>query len=435
MSLRDRTIESCVRTIHERNARIRAVISLLDRPLFDEGAQRDGPLAGVPYVLKDCWDTEGIATTGGSWRHRDRVPSESGPLFKALLRSGAALVGKSNLCDLAFSNESDNHLIGATCNPLDVTRTAGGSTGGGAAAVASGMAAFDWGGDFGGSIRTPAACCGVTGLRLSQEVWPGSKEQFPLLAPFFQPMMGYGPIAQTAADCRVVVRALSSLRRDVGAPSLSRDSVLLYAPDAACTAQWPTFVGDAALLLMRAGVKMEIERTLPPPSVVNDIFNEYLSSHLDEFASTGELPVREAIPAVFLALASRGRLDKRVHPNTAILLALVQAGALTIYRDQKRADKAVARLREAMRDVWRTRLVVAPTSTIPPPKHGRGFLEWRWQAFTKLGNLTDSTSIAIPFGRFDDGLPRSLQILGPPGSEDAVLDLAETLERAMVERS
>jgi Asp-tRNA(Asn)/Glu-tRNA(Gln) amidotransferase A subunit family amidase len=83
-----------------------------------------------------------------------------------------------------------------------------------------------------------------------------------------------------------------------------------------------------------------------------------------------------------------------------------------------------------MRDVWKTRLVVAPTMTLPPPHHGRAVLAWRWQAFTKLGNLTDSTCIAIPFGRFAScGLPRSLQVMGPPGSEEAVLDLAERLER------
>src|ERR1700722_3890141 len=167
---------------------MRAVLRVLDEPQRDERASDSAPLFGVPYVLKDTWDTAGIITTGGSWRHRERVPYESGSIHRVLAEAGAVLLGKSNMPDLALSTESDNHLVGATSNPFDPTRTAGGSTGGGAAAVAMGMAAFDWGGDFGGSIRSPAACCGIVGIRMSSVAWPSSKEQFPELAEFFLPM-------------------------------------------------------------------------------------------------------------------------------------------------------------------------------------------------------------------------------------------------------
>jgi Asp-tRNA(Asn)/Glu-tRNA(Gln) amidotransferase A subunit family amidase len=79
--------------------------------------------------------------------------------------------------------------------------------------------------------------------------------------------------------------------------------------------------------------------------------------------------------------------------------------------------------------IWNSgRIVIAPTATISPPKHGRALFTRNWQAFTKLGNLTDATAAAIPFGRFATGLPRSIQIMGPPGSEEAVLDLAEKIE-------
>lgn len=432
MSLADVSVDACRRAIRAKNGEIRAVLSVLREPERDSAAPPSAPLFGVPYVLKDCWDTGGIHTTGGSWRHRDRIPHESGPLHRALAKAGAVLLGKSNLSDLCFSPESDNHLIGATRNPFDLSRTAGGSTGGGAAAVATGMAAFDWGGDFGGSIRMPAACCGVTGLRLSQAAWPGTSEQFPRLSPFFLPMLGYGPLARTVGDCRVVMNALwPTLRAEVGTVTMKEDDAVIYAPDSKCTGEWPTFVADAAHALMREGVRFEIARTLPPPFAVNDLFNAYLSAHLDEFASTDELPVREALPAVAMALASRGILDRRVHPNTAVLLALVQLGNLTLYRQKKRAADDVAALRDAAHAVWKKgRLIVAPTSTQSPPRLGRAYRAWTWQAYTKLGNLLDATSIAIPFGRFASGMPRSIQVLGPPGSESAVLALAERLERA-----
>ncbi len=429
MELRDYTVLGCRRAIRAKNGDLKALLRVLDEPQVDADAASDAPLRGVPYVLKDTWDTAGIITTGGSWRHRERVPRTSGAVHRVLSASGAVMLGKSNLPDLALSNESDNHLLGATQNPLDPTRTAGGSTGGGAAAIASGMAAFDWGGDFGGSIRTPAACCGIAGIRLSSAAWPLSSEQFPELAPFFRPMLGMGPLAASVEGCRTVMRAARALRADVGTSRSRSDDVIVYGPDAATIGAWPTFVSDIAARLLEAQVRFDVDRTLPPPSAVNELFNGYLCAHLDELSSTGELPHREALPAVLFALAANGRLDRRVHRNTAALLALVQLGNLTVYRDAKRFDSGVSALRHAARAIWDAqRLIVAPTATIPPPKHGRALFSWTWQAFTKLGNLTDSTAIAIPFGRFDSGLPRSIQIMGPPGSEEAVLDLAAKLE-------
>jgi amidase len=429
MQLTDYRVEECRSAIHARNGEVRALLRVLDEPQRDPRASRDAPLYGVPYVLKDTWDTAGIITTGGSWRHRERVPRESGSIHRVLAGAGAVMLGKSNMPDLALSNESDNHLVGATNNPFDPTRTAGGSTGGGAAAIATGMAAFDWGGDFGGSIRTPAACCGITGIRLSSAAWPASREQFPALAEFFQPMLGMGPLAKTVEGCRLVMRAARALRADVGTPSIKPSDMVLYAPDAATLGEWPTFVSDVALRLMTLGARFDVDRTLPPPSRVNNLFNGYLSAHLDELHTTNEISVADATAAVFLGLASRGRLDRRIHANTGAILALVQTGNLTIYRDPSHFDPAVGKLRRAMDAIWsKGKLVIAPTATIPPPKHGRAVFAWNWQAFTKLGNLTDSTACAIPFGTFASGLPRSLQVMGPPGSEEAVLDLAARLE-------
>ncbi len=429
MDLSNYRVEDCRRAIHARNGEVNALLRVLDEPQRDVHAPANAPLFGVPYVLKDTWDTAGIITTGGSWRHRERVPRESGSIHRVLAGAGAVLLGKSNMPDLALSTESDNHLVGATSNPFDATRTAGGSTGGGAAAVATGMAAFDWGGDFGGSIRSPAACCGIVGIRMSSSAWPAAKEQFPQLAEFFLPMLGMGPLARTVDGCRVVMRAARALRADVGTPTTRPNEVALYAPDEATKGEWPTFVSDVALRLMSAGIRFDIDRTLPPPPVVNDLFNAYLCAHMDELKSTNELAVPEAVAAVALGLASQGRLDRRVHMDTAALLVLVQTGNLTIYRNPSRFDAAVGRLRHAMDAIWsKGRLVVAPTATVPAPKHGRGIFTRNWQSFTKLGNLTDATAVALPFGRYANGLPRSIQVMGPPGSEEAVLDLAAKLE-------
>jgi Asp-tRNA(Asn)/Glu-tRNA(Gln) amidotransferase A subunit family amidase len=425
------TVESCRRVISQRNGELRAVLRLVDPPVFDPSAPADAPLAGLPFVLKDTWDTAGIVTTGGSYRHRTRIPAASAPAFEALLRAGAVLLGKSNIGDMAFSAESDNHLIGTTRNPHDPSRTAGGSTGGGAAAVASGMAAFEWGTDFGGSIRIPAAFCGVVGLRLSASTWPVETHHFPRVSPVFWPFLGMGPLARDVEMCRRVLSAVPSLRR-VGAPAtpMEKSRVALYPPDRFTRRAWRSFAVDAKAALSRAGVAVDDARELPSPTSVAHAFDGYLCAHFKDFVGSDELSLREGVAAAVLGIASGGRLDKRLHPKGATLFALVALGHLTLFRNPAAATSVVEDVRAAFRRVWdRGTLIVAPTTTVPASRHGRTAFDFRLLSFVKVGNVVDATALALPFGRFPNGLPRSLQILGPPGSEDAVLDLAARLEQ------
>ncbi len=429
------TVEACSEAIRSRNAEINALITVLDVPEQDTSASA-GPLAGVPYVLKDTWDTAGIVTTGGSLRHKTRVPSVSSHAHRALRKSGAVLLGKSSLGDLAFSAESNNHILGPVRNPFDLSRTAGGSTGGGAAAVATGMAAFDWGTDFGGSIRTPAAFCGIVGLRLSNAIWPVNQEHFPRIPKRFWPMCGMGPLTRTVAGARRLVEAMSELRVDSKTPAVDGSRVVIYGPDASHRGEWPTFVGDATRLLIAAKTDFSVDRSLPSPSAVNELFNAYLCSHYEELITSEEMSIREGIGAVLLGLASQGRLDKRIHPNTGILFGLIAVGGLVRYRDGARYDDELEQFRNQVRRVWDSgALIVTPTCSISPPKHNRAAFAHSIQTFTKFGNLTDATGIALPAGRFANGLPRSLQIMGPPGSEMAVLRLAEQLETAQTRLS
>jgi Asp-tRNA(Asn)/Glu-tRNA(Gln) amidotransferase A subunit family amidase len=296
--------------------------------------------------------------------------------------------------------------------------------------VALGMAAFDWGGDFAGSIRMPAGFCGIAGVRLSNEAWPTDDEHFPDMPKVFQELLGWGPLARTIEGCRAVIRATRPhLRANGMPPPMHEDEVVVYAPDARTIGRWPTFFGDVALALNATGVRYERDRRLPSPVRVNALFNEYLCANFDAFVGSGELPFREALPAVALGLLSQGRLDRRVHPNTGVLLASSYLGSVSIYRDKSRPQRALDALRDTARQIWgERRLIVAPMATLPAPKHGRAGLERGLQTFCKLGNLIDATAAVVPFGRFDGGLPRSLQILGPPGSEESVMSLAARLE-------
>jgi Asp-tRNA(Asn)/Glu-tRNA(Gln) amidotransferase A subunit family amidase len=446
------SVEGCRARIRARNDELNAVLRVLDPPQVDPEAEANAPLAGVPYVLKDTWDTAGIVTTGGSWRHRERVPEVSSHSHRALAGAGAVLLGKSNLCDLAFSAESDNHMRGPVRNPHDLQRTAGGSTGGGAAAVADGMAAFDWGTDFGGSIRAPAAFCGVVGLRLSHAAWPVGIEHFPRISPFFWDFCGMGPLTKTVPGARRVTHAVSAALRDPTKKHVAMDPgrVVIYAPDRAHEGEWPTFTEDTIRLLDHAGIAYAITRTLPSPSTVNALFTEYLASHFKELIAGDELPVLQALPAVLLALVSGGRFDKRVHRNTALLFAGT-AGLSLRFRNRERPARALAKLCADASAIWeRGTLILTPTCTARPPRHGGTAWAYRLMTFCKLGNMTDATGLALPFGSYPEraserrgwsrwsrepvvspAMPRSLQILGPPGSENAVLDFAEHLETAI----
>lgn len=422
-------VERCRSRIELRNDTLHAVLTAVE-PVAT--ANPTGPLANVPYVLKDTWDTEGITTTGGSWRYRHRIPTSSSHVHRALEDAGAILLGKSNLCDLAFSTESDNHMRGPVRNPFDPSRTAGGSTGGGAAAVADGMAAFEWGSDFGGSIRGPAAFCGIVGLRLSAKAWPVGFHHFPRLPPFFWDMCGMGPLTRTVDGARAVVNAVKDrLRKPVPIPKLDKDRVVIWTPDRAHDDDWPSFMADVGARLHEVGVGWSIDERLPTPTQINALFNEYLASHFGEFIRNDDFPLATALPAVLLGLVSGGRLDRRVHPNTGMLLTAV-AALRGVYRDKARAEARRAEAIGHLDDIFASgALVVSPTVTVKPPKHGRGAFTVRSMSFCKYGNLADATGLAVPFGSFPGtpALPRSIQIMGPAGSEDAVLDLGARLSQ------
>src|SRR5262249_53860413 len=147
--------------------------------------------------------------------------------------------------------------------------------------------------------------------------WPVEHDHFPRIAPFFWDLCGMGPITRDVEGARTVMRALrSSLRRVVLEPKIDPRRVVVWAPDKAHEAEWPTFRGDVGLHLDRLNLTWSVARELPTPSRVNALFTEYLAANFDSLIAGGDLPLAEGVPAVLLALLSRGRLDRRVHPNT-----------------------------------------------------------------------------------------------------------------------
>jgi len=431
-------LEDAIRRIQARNGVLHAFVSTRFERARREAAALDGahdrsPLHGVPYSLKDTWDVAGEITTGGSYRYRDRVPAVDSPVYSSFREAGAVLVGKTNLSDLMIFNESASYVGGVGSNPLDVSRTCGGSSGGAAAAVADGMVAFDWGSDVGGSIRLPAAYCGVLGLRLSSETWPMVGD-FPRLPPSMRWMNGQGPITASLGRMRDVLEAAAPRLRTGAARSFALRGVMLYGPDDRARGQWPSFREDVSPGL-REAIEGEVrtDHGLLEPARAYRIALAMWGSHFEDLLSSDVLTLGEGLRAVASSLLLRGRFgDRRLHPHTAGVLLLIAIGRLSLFRDACRAERDAQRFRDDVSAVWdRGYLLVAPTVAWPAPKHGGSFLNTQLQLYNMPGNLCDATGLAVPFGRFPGGMPRSLQILGPPGSEGIVLDVAERLLRAV----
>jgi aspartyl-tRNA(Asn)/glutamyl-tRNA(Gln) amidotransferase subunit A len=206
---------------------LNAVITTCEeRALARARAGVRGRLAGVPVLIKDLIDTASIRTTYASSIYADHVPARSAPSVSALEAEGAIVVGKANADEFAWGVCGQNSFYGDTVNPIAPDRVAGGSSSGNAAALAAGMVPLALGTDTGGSVRLPAACCGVVGLKTALGAVP-TEGVFPLAASFDT----VGPMARTVADCALAHAVLTAT--EVPAPAIDglRVGVLTAHPD------------------------------------------------------------------------------------------------------------------------------------------------------------------------------------------------------------
>ena len=212
----ERSAEDACREALERleaeNPRINAVVAWDGERALAEARERDGlphvwrgPLHGVPFTAKDLTDATPYATTYGSLAFADNVPGADAACVARLRRAGAVLIGKTNTPEMGARPTTENLLFGITRNPHDETRTPGGSSGGAAAALAAGIGTLAQGSDGGGSIRIPAACCGVVGHKPTRGLVSGA----PATYDAWEGLATNGPIARTVADCALMLEVMA----------------------------------------------------------------------------------------------------------------------------------------------------------------------------------------------------------------------------------
>jgi amidase len=378
------------------------------------------PLFGVPVGIKDVTETKGILTTFGSTLFKGHVPEVDAVVVERLRAAGAIVLGKTNTPEFAFGPNTVNAVFGATRNPWNLARTAGGSSGGSAAALATGMCPIAEGTDLGGSLRGPASHCGVVGFRTT----PGLIPRYPSVLAW-DTYSVEGPMARTVADAALMLSVMAgpdarspisygvdtrALTRAVRAPSV-KGWRIAWTPDlgglVAVDGEVLQVFEGAVAALRGAGARMEA--ACPDMAEVPEIVR--LSRGFLMVARHGDkLPKHRDV------------LQPGLVENTEQGLALTAAD---VARGELLRTVLWNRVREflADRDVW-----VTPTTALPPfplekPLTGRSFLTY---AFSVLG----LPAISVPAGFTKDGLPIGLQIVGKWGGEAAVLRAAAAFEAA-----
>ncbi|MDQ0382288.1 amidase [Amycolatopsis thermophila] len=432
-------VEAHLRRIERVNPEVNAVVTLVaeqalaDAAAADERAARGAelpPLHGIPVAHKDTHETAGIRTTFGSPLHADYVPRRDELVIERMRAAGVITLGKTNVPEFAAGSHTFNPVFGATRNPYDPARSAGGSSGGAAAALACGMHPLADGSDLGGSLRNPASFCNVVGFRPST----GRVPSWP--APLGWTGLGTaGPMARTVADAALLLSVLagpdprSPIALDepgeVFARPLDRDVRGLrvaWSPDLGGLPVEPEVaqVVEASARVL-ADLGCAVERACPDFSGADEAFRILRAW---QFAVTFG-PLLET---------SRDRLKESIVWNT-------EEGLRLSGTDVGRAEVLRTELFHRVREFFgRYDFLLLPVSQVPPfdaaleyPSRVAGvemetYLDWMRSAY--YVTVTGSPALSVPAGFTPGGLPVGLQIVGPHRADFAVLQLGHAFEQA-----
>jgi amidase len=426
---------ACLRRIDQVNPYLNAVVQVVADAALRDAREADGRLArgegkgaldGVPVTIKDSFEMAGVISTSGTRGRAGFVPERDATAVARLRAAGAVVLGKTNVPDMLFAFETDNLIYGRTNNPYDTERTAGGSSGGEAAIIAAGGSPLGLASDSGGSIRWPAHCCGIAGLKPTS----GRCARTGHFSPpggILDSMWQIGPMARYVEDLKLMLPILAGPDgRDihiypvplgdsdaVALPGLrlafhTDNGVLAAAPEIAAT------IRAAAAALAEAGVKVEEDR----PTATRQTYDLAMAwfgfdggaSLRALLAMIGSTEIHPLLARYLEAIGGRS-------PSASDFAAL--AGRLDIFR------------RSMLGFLERYDAILCPAGAYTAMRHGTTFDQLRAFSYTMAFNLTGWPAVVVRCGTSPEGLPIGVQIAARPWREDIALALAQHLETAM----
>lgn len=435
-------VEAILARIDKVNPRINAFCTIARESAMAEARAADkkvtrtkslGPLFGVPVSIKDLISTKGLRTTFGSRMHENFIPDQDEIVVQRLKAAGAILLGKTTTCEFGYKAVTDSPLWGITRNPWNLEMTPAGSSGGAAAAVASGMGPLAIGSDGGGSIRAPASFCGIFGLKSSR----GRIPMYPLLSGWEtldRRLVHYGPLTRTVADAALLMEVMAG--RDDRDPLTLPEGRIAFRQDLkkgvrGLKIAWSVDLGNAVVdERVQAAVASAAKLFAPLGAKLEEALPDFLSLH-DAF---------QLLFAADCASSIVERLEQWKDRLDRGLVRLTELGLKASATDYVKAMNQTHLLWEKVQPFFeKYDLLLTPTLSVPPFPVG---IDWprevagqkvhplNYLAFTYPFNLTGQPAASVPCGWTADGLPIGLQIVGRRFEDATVLRAAAAFEEA-----
>ena len=380
-----------------------------------------GPLHGIPVSLKDLLDTAGVRTTAASAVYLERVPTEDAEVVRRLRAAGAIVLGKTNLHEFAYGGSGLISHFGPARNPWDMERITGGSSSGSATAVAAGLCFASIGSDTAGSIRLPAAYCGIVGIKPTYGLVPLRG-----VIPLSWSLDHVGPLARTVRDTAIVLRAIAGYDpRDI------TSSKVLGEDYAAALDRMPEPMTIGLACNFFDDVDPEIKRTVDTAILQLQQFGRLTELNLPV---DRDRTVAAAETYAYHAEMVADSADK-YQPET---LRRIRTGAEITATEYIRKKQELDTMRRRVLDLFKEAdVIVTPTVPIPPPtieelESDPSKLrptELMMLRNTRPFNVLGLPAVSVPCGFTSAGLPVGMQIAGPPGAEATVLRLAYFYEQ------
>jgi amidase len=422
------------------NGDVNAVVSLDPERARESAAEADrqlasgapvGALHGLPFAFKDTHAVAGWRTTYGSPIREDHVPEADELLVERVRGAGVVVVGRTNVPEFAAGSHTFNPVFGTTLNPWDLGRSAGGSSGGAAAALSTGMVPLADGSDMGGSLRNPASFCNVVGLRPSL----GRVPEWPVENAWETTSVG-GPMARSVSDLALLLSVLAGPDRRV--PLARSEPGSAFAPPLA-----GSLSGLRVALSVDLGGAFEVEDAVA--AVVESAASVFAAAGADVRSSYPSLPEAEDTFRTLRAWHFQAKLGPLLaeHPDRVkqSLADNIRAGEPLTGADVARAYRQRTTLGQRMVDFFADHdLLVLPVSQVPPfpadqefPTSINGrqmetYLDWMRSAY--FITVTGCPAISLPAGFTPDGLPVGIQVVAPHNEERRLLEAAYAFEQA-----